>query len=98
MKTTIWYSLSDGQDGSAGVTFYESEALADLAAEMEFERFGQGFSESTGAFTIEHKGPITVSGLETRESMLKEAIEEAAESWAEDIDHLMVKKLQELKT
>ena len=74
---TLYYSVSNGGDGSAYPKFSLSKELADIHQEMEMV-FGEGFAEScTGQITLHSDSPITVAKedakwLITKKTLLKD--------------------------
>jgi hypothetical protein len=72
-KLTLYYSVSNGGDGSAYPQFCESEKIAEFHQEIQNE-FGEGWGEScTGEITLESESPIKVTGrtLKTKEDLIK---------------------------
>lgn len=65
---TLYYSVSNGGDGSAYPRFMESEALC----EWDQDHMSEGWGEScTGSFTLQSESDILpVSEIETKESYL----------------------------
>lgn len=61
MPRTIYYTGTNGGDGSIGVSFYESQECIDLLEEHDPETYGQG--EGGGEFEVE--GEITGINVET---------------------------------
>ena len=58
-KLEIWYLVSDGGDGSAYPTFYESKECTELADELSLLR-GSNFAETcNGYLEFESDSPIT---------------------------------------
>jgi hypothetical protein len=76
-KLTLYYSVSNGGDGSAYTQFCESEAIAEMHQEIQSELQGEGWGEScTGSITLESESPITISEqnakyLVTKDSLIK---------------------------
>jgi hypothetical protein len=72
-KLTLYYSVSNGGDGSAYPQFCETEAIAEIHQEMHNELIGEGWGEScTGSITLESESPITILGkLITKDSLIK---------------------------
>ena len=86
----IWYMICDNGDGSASVEFYETKELAEIAEEIHIERFGHNFAEPSVS-------SLTEKNVTSLDSYLKDSIEKASKEWAEDVDSLLVSKLQELR-
>lgn len=93
MKTTIYYCVMNGGDGSASPDFFDSMALAELIEENEDE----GFSEATGSLVIESDGPITSPDISTIDDVIKEASEDLGESWWNDENQEWLDKLIKFK-
>jgi hypothetical protein len=72
-KLTLYYSVSNGGDGSAYPQFCETEAIAEMHQEMHNELIGEGWGEScTGSITLESESPITIlDKLITKDSLIK---------------------------
>lgn len=73
MARTIYYTGTDGGDGSVGVGFYESQECIDLLEEKMPEYYR---GEGGGSFTVE--GEITGITVETLDEV-KEQIREYSE-------------------
>lgn len=77
MELTLYYSVSNGGDGSAYPQFSLSKDLVDIHQEMESELRGEGWGEDcVGEITLTSDSPITVSerynkSLITKESIIK---------------------------
>lgn len=75
---TLYYSVSNGGDGSAYPKFSLSKELADIHQDMEGEIVGEGWGEPcVGAITLESESPITVrednfKWFITKEGLLKQ--------------------------
>lgn len=67
MKTTIWYSVENGGDGSAYPIFYETEKLADWDQNQQEEEDNGWAEHCVGCLTIEHYGPMSVDKVITAE-------------------------------
>jgi hypothetical protein len=73
-KLTLYYSVSNGGDGSAYPQFCESEKIAEFLQEIQNELHGEGWGEScTGEITLESESPIKVTGrkLISKEDLIK---------------------------
>jgi hypothetical protein len=73
-KLILYYSVSNGGDGSAYPIFCESEKIAEYHQEIESELRGEGWGEScTGKIALESESPIKVTGcnLLTKEDLIK---------------------------
>ena len=69
-KTTIYYSVSNGGDGSAYPNFFFDKDCADLHQEIVNE--GEGWGEDcVGSLTITHTGTIEIDNCMTREEYIK---------------------------
>lgn len=100
MEITIWCHISNNGDGSASARFYESEALANLADELDEE----GFCDSTPT-TLKLTFPdcssplkMTSKDIITKESWLSEEIDEK-DYWSTqqstDYSRSKIKKIDE---
>ena len=72
-KLTLYYSVSNGGDGSAYPQFCETEKIAEFHQEIHNE-FGEGWGEScTGSITLESESPITIldKNLITKDKLIK---------------------------
>lgn len=70
---TLYYSVSNGGDGSAYPHFSLSKELAEIDQEIQSE-LGEGWGEDcTGEITLESDSPITVVGKYTI-SITKESL------------------------
>jgi hypothetical protein len=68
MKFTIYYNVTNGGDGSAYPSFYESMELADWVEDHEDEGWGES---STGSIVVKSNSPITCSEkMTTKEAFL----------------------------
>lgn len=73
----LYYSVTNGGDGSAYPHFSLNEKLVDIHQEIHNELQGEGWGEScTGVITLESDSPITIANrdknyLITKESLLK---------------------------
>lgn len=72
-KLTLYYSVSNGGDGSAYPQFCETEAIAEMHQEMHNNLMGEGWGEScTGSITLESESSITIlDKLITKDSLIK---------------------------
>lgn len=52
------YVLDNLEDGSAGITFYSSEELADFASEYDLNKGGSSFSNNTGCISVYYEGDV----------------------------------------
>lgn len=68
-KLTIWYSVSNGGDGSAYPHWFESEELA----EMDQEVMEEGWGEScTGSISFEGENLKCLEDVMTKEKFIEE--------------------------
>ena len=77
MITKVWYSVENGGDGSAYPKFVDSEELAELLQEQQYEGWGES---CTGCLEIESKGPIKVKNMKTIDDAIRDASEVSRES------------------
>jgi hypothetical protein len=79
MLTKVYYSLRNNGDGSAGLSWFESQELASIDQDYQDE----GFAEScTGWITIKHDTPIEIQDdVATVDTVLAEIEEELGESY-----------------
>jgi len=74
----LFYSISNGGDGSAYPRFSLIQELADIHQEIHNELRGEGWGEPcTGCITLQSESPITISdqdqsNLITKESLLSD--------------------------
>lgn len=73
----IYYSITNGGDGSAYPEFMESEELAEWDQDHQSEPWGE---PCTGSIEIESDSPITVKDLTTKESYY---INNYCDSWGD---------------
>ena len=73
MRTNVYYSITNGGDGSAGIALMESKELASLVQEIDNEA-GDGWAEDcSGWISIEHEGDIKIlDTIETIDSLIKD--------------------------
>ena len=85
MKTTkIWYNISNGGDGSASLRLYDSERLAQITEEWDFEDNDDKWAEpSIDSFDIEYNGTIYVK-VKTPASLINEMEKEIKKSYYDE--------------
>ena len=94
---TLYYSVSNGGDGSAYPKFSLSKELADIHQDMEGELSGEGWGEScVGAISLESESPITVREDDFKYFITKESLLEQLEDYLdEEDDYLYDPKAQD---
>lgn len=79
-KLILYYSVSNGGDGSAYPQFSLNEELVDIHQEMQNELRGEGWGEPcTGSIELESESPITVS--QSQLSITKASLLETVEDY-----------------
>lgn len=83
---TLYYSVSNGGDGSAYPKFSLSKELADIHQDMESE-LGEGWGEScVGVITLESESPITVRADDLEYFITKENLLQNLEEYLDEED------------
>lgn len=86
---TLYYSVSNGGDGSAYPKFSLSKELADIHQDMESE-LGEGWGEScVGEITLESKSPIIVKQDDFKCFITKESLLEDLKDYLDEEDDYM---------
>jgi len=91
-KLTLYYSVSNGGDGSAYPQFSLNEELVDIHQEIQNELHGEGWGEPcTGSIELESESPIKVS--QSQISITKASLLETVEYYIADSKRESVKKI-----
>jgi len=70
MITKVYYSVSNGGDGSAYPHFFESEKCSDFDQYL-LNEYGEGWGEDcVGELEIESDGPVKIKGIITNEKFI----------------------------
>jgi len=80
-KTSVYYSVANGGDGSAYPKFFLDERLARFHEDNEDE----GFCESTGSLEIEHTGDISFPGVMTIDDLASDLPWHAGKFYVEEL-------------
>lgn len=84
---TLYYSVSNGGDGSAYSKFSLSKELADIHQDMQSEIVGEGWGEPcVGQITLESESPITVREDNFKWFITKESLLEDLEDYLDEED------------
>lgn len=82
---TLYYSVSDGGDGSAYPKFSLSKELVDIHQDMEGELIGQGWGEPcVGEITLKSESPIFVEENQLKYFITKESLLETLEDYLDE--------------
>ena len=73
MITRVWYSIQNGGDGSAYPVFCESEQLAHIIENYQYEGWGE---DCVGCLQIESESPIKVVNIRTADEEIEETKKE----------------------
>lgn len=94
-RLTLYYSVTDGGDGSAYPHFSLSKELCDIHQEIQNE-FYEGWGENcVGEITLESDSPITVLEQDFKYFITKESLLEKLKNYLDEDDDLYNPKAQE---
>ncbi len=88
----IYYSVRNGGDGSAYPDFFESERLAEMDQELQFEGWGES---CTGFLEIEGDN-IKVKGVTTKEMFIQDLNDRIEDEDSEYFINMCKKFIKEL--
>lgn len=94
-KLTIWYSVSNGGDGSAYPNWFETERLTEMDQELMHEGWGE---TCNGSLTVEGDNLKMVTPFTTREQFLQELKERLKMKWEKPFHNQIKEFIQELET
>lgn len=92
---TLYYSVSNGGDGSAYPKFSLSKELADIHQDIQDE-LGEGWGEPcVGAISLESESPITIREDDFKWFITEESLLKELKDYLDEDDYLYALKAQD---